>query len=156
MMACPFNIPKIDWDNVFPQISKCEFCFDRVTNGEQPACSKACPTGALTYGNRVDLLGEAKSRIKNYSDWYVDHIYGENEVGGTSWLYLSPVPFEDLGFPTLGSEPVTDLAEDFARIGIPTASVVLAALSGGLWWLFRRREKMARAEATIESKEKEV
>ncbi|MCJ7623305.1 MAG: 4Fe-4S dicluster domain-containing protein [Anaerolineaceae bacterium] len=153
MMACPFNVPKIDWDSLFPQISKCTLCFDRISNGEQPACVKSCPTGAIKFGDRIELLGEAKSRIKNYAGRYVEHVYGEKEVGGTSWLYLSPVPFEKLGFPTLGPEPITKTAEDFARIGIPTASVVLAALSGGLYWLFRRREILAKTKVSIERDE---
>jgi len=104
--ACPFSVPKIDWEDGLPEITRCRFCFDRVSNDEQPACAKSCATGALTFGERDELLSEAKTRIKDWPGKYVNHIYGEKEVGGTSWLYLSPIPFKALGFPTLSEEPV--------------------------------------------------
>ena len=79
MVACPFSIPKLDWYSVFPEINKCSFCYDRINSGEQTACVKSCPTGALIIGDRIDLLGEAKSRILNNADRYVDHVYGEKK-----------------------------------------------------------------------------
>ena len=61
------------------------------------ACVEACPTEALSFGKRDDLLKIARERIRKDPDNYIDHIYGEQEMGGTSWLYLSPAPFEKLG-----------------------------------------------------------
>jgi formate dehydrogenase iron-sulfur subunit len=75
-------------------------CAERVAKGQQPACVESCPEGALTFGKRNDLLREAHKRIGNAPDQYVDHVYGEREAGGTSWLYLASVPFEEIGFPT--------------------------------------------------------
>jgi len=99
-VACPFGIPRFDWDEgLMPRISKCWLCFDRLERGRLPACVEACPTGALQFGRRDDLLAEAHGKIASNPDIYVNHVFGEFEVGGTSMLYLSDVPFERLGFP---------------------------------------------------------
>ncbi|KKM09600.1 hypothetical protein SY88_17985 [Clostridiales bacterium PH28_bin88] len=107
MIACPFGIPKYQWDSPFPLVRKCVFCFERLKAGEQPACAAACPMGATKFGVRSELLKEAEDRIAASPQQYVNHIYGKEEVGGTSFLYLSDVPFEALGFPTnLGNVPL--------------------------------------------------
>jgi len=100
MISCPFDVPKFEFDSANPRIRKCDMCFERLEDGEEPACVAACPTGALTFGRRTKLLEEARQRIYSQPDRYVHHIYGEHEAGGTSFLYLAPVPFEELGFPT--------------------------------------------------------
>jgi formate dehydrogenase iron-sulfur subunit len=101
--ACPWGVPMAEWDSLSPKIDKCTMCNDRAGD---PACVKHCPAGALKYGDRAALLREAKERIAKHPLKYVDHIYGEHEAGGTSMLYLSPVPFEKLGFPAIGKEPI--------------------------------------------------
>ena len=74
--------------------------------GQPTACATACPTGATKFGDRDTLIAEAKSRIANNRMQYVDHIYGLNEVGGTSVPLLSSVPFEEFGYkPNLPLEP---------------------------------------------------
>jgi Fe-S-cluster-containing dehydrogenase component len=100
MISCPFDVPKFEFDSANPRIRKCDMCFDRLEEGEEPACVANCPTGALTFGRRSDLLEEARQRIYAEPDRYVHHIYGEHEAGGTSFMYLAPVPFEQLGFRT--------------------------------------------------------
>ena len=100
MVACPFNIPKYEWQSTSPWIRKCTFCADRISEGMAPACIKTCPSGAMLFGNRMDILKEAEKRLKNNPDKYVNHIYGKEEAGGTSWVYLSAVPFDQLGFNT--------------------------------------------------------
>ena len=98
--ACPFGVPRFNWDNgINPVISKCWFCYDRLQNGERPACVEACPSGALRFGLREELLAQAHGQIASNTDRYVDHIFGEFEVGGTAMLYISDVPFDQLGFP---------------------------------------------------------
>jgi formate dehydrogenase iron-sulfur subunit len=99
MIACPFNIPKFQYEKAFPYVQKCRFCYDRLLENEQPACITACPTGALKFGNQQELLAEARQRI-NSNPSYVNQIYGEKEYGGTSWMYIADVPFEQLGFRT--------------------------------------------------------
>ena len=100
MVSCPFDVPKFEYHSATPRIQKCQLCAARVAAGEQPACVAACPAGALTFGRRNNLLDEARTRIYTQPASYVHKIYGEHEVGGTSWLYLSAVPFEQIGFRT--------------------------------------------------------
>jgi len=140
MVACPFGIPNFEWDKPLPWIRKCTFCADRQGGGLEPACVTTCPTGALKFGEREELIAEARGRIAATPDKYVDHIYGEKEVGGTSWLYLSPIPFEEMGFPTLGFEPVTVDVER-AMGAVPPALVSVAAIMSGIYWLIQRRQK---------------
>ena len=100
MVACPFDVPKFEYHSAVPRIQKCQLCAARVAAGEQPACVAACPAQALTFGRRENLLEEARSRIYREPQRYVHQIYGEHEAGGTSWLYLSAVPFDQIGFRT--------------------------------------------------------
>ncbi|HSG67588.1 MAG TPA: 4Fe-4S dicluster domain-containing protein [Bacteroidales bacterium] len=100
MISCPFDIPKFEFDSPNPRIQKCDMCFGRLADCKMPACVENCPAGALTYGKRRDLIREARRRIHDDPGRYVDYIYGEHEAGGTSFLYLSGVPFEELGFNT--------------------------------------------------------
>lgn len=97
MIACPFGIPAFQWEKAFPYVQKCKFCYDRLKEGMQPACVTACPTGTLKFGDKEELLAEARERINNNPNYY-KKIYGEKEYGGTSWLYISDVPFEKIGF----------------------------------------------------------
>jgi len=100
MLSCPFDVPKFEYDSPVPRIQKCTMCWDRVEEGGMPACVENCPAGALTFGRRSELLDEARSRIYGSPDSYVHEIYGENEAGGTGYLYLAGVPFDQLGFRT--------------------------------------------------------
>ncbi len=132
MVACPFDIPKFDWGSgLTPVIGKCQFCAqERLFNGLPPACVEACPTGALKFGKRVSLLFEARTRIRARPERYVNHVYGEKEVGGTSWLYLSDVPFGVLGFKEhLPSRPLPSLTWDVVS-KIPFVVTALAVLFG--------------------------
>jgi hypothetical protein len=114
MVACPFEIPTYEYDNVFtPVVRKCTFCVNGggLDTETVPACVRACPKECLTYGKRSELLARARAKIAASPDVYVDHIYGEHEVGGTSWLYLSPVPFEEADFLPLDSHAPPRLTE---------------------------------------------
>ncbi len=114
MISCPFDVPKFEYHSAVPRIQKCTMCWERLRRGEQPACVENCPAEALTFGPRDELLEVARSRIYRNPGDYVSHIYGEHEAGGTSWLYLSPVPFEELDFPThLDDTSYPELTRDF-------------------------------------------
>jgi formate dehydrogenase iron-sulfur subunit len=139
MVACPFGIPKFEWEKPLPRIQKCTFCAERQEMGLEPACAAVCPAGALTFGDREALIAEAEARIQADPAQYLDHVYGKDEVGGTSWIYLSPVPFEDLAFPDLGPEPVTELSETMATAGTASVAASAAAVLGGLYYWFNRR-----------------
>lgn len=114
MLSCPFDIPKFEYDSPVPKIQKCVMCWDRLQEGELPACVENCPMEALVFGKRRDLIEEAKSLIYKNPDDYIHQIYGEDEAGGTGYLYLSAVPFEQLGFRTdLGTTPFPEFTKDF-------------------------------------------
>ncbi len=114
MNACPFGVPHFDFDKGLIEgafIDKCTMCPQRIDNGLEPACVATCPTDALVFGERADLLKEAHARIQAHPDRYIDHVYGEFENGGTSYLILSHVPFAELGLPPLAKQPVKDVSE---------------------------------------------
>lgn len=116
MLACPFDVPAYEYhDALNPQITKCTMCYDRITNeGFVPACVEICPAGVMRFGKREDLINLAHEKIRSNPGKYVDHVYGEHEVGGTSWLYLSSVPFDQLGFRTdVGKTPIPKLSKGF-------------------------------------------
>jgi ferredoxin len=99
LVACPFQIPAYEFNEAFkPRVRKCEFCTDRAKGtGANPACAASCPTEALVFGRLAELVVMAKERLKRRPDRYVNHIYGETEVGGTSWLYLTGRPVDEIG-----------------------------------------------------------
>jgi formate dehydrogenase iron-sulfur subunit len=111
-----------------------------------PACVKACPADALRFGERNEMLEEARDRISSRPDKYVNHIYGEEEAGGTSVLYLSSVPFEKLGFPDVGTRPYPKFTK-LALGAVPPAVMVLGALLGGAYSFFRRRPSTVAAKS---------
>jgi Fe-S-cluster-containing dehydrogenase component len=111
-VACPFNIPRFQWDRTMPQIVKCDLC--QSTNLKSrgiTACAETCPTGALLFGKRGALLADAAARLREHPRRYYPHIYGEHEAGGTNVLYLSALPFDVLGMPALGSHAPAELSE---------------------------------------------
>ncbi|TYO95373.1 4Fe-4S dicluster domain-containing protein [Desulfallas thermosapovorans] len=144
MLACPYNIPKYEWDKTFPRVRKCQMCASRVSNGEAPACVGVCPSGALTFGDRAELLQLARERIS--SGGYINHIYGEDEAGGTNWLYIADVPFEELGFRTgITTKPLPEYSESILRL-TPAVGLGWGAVLTGLYVYNRRRNEVAREE----------
>ncbi len=147
--ACPFGVPTYDWDNPLGLIHKCQMCIGRLNNGQLPACVAACPNGALRFGKRSELLIQARAQITSNPGRYVNHIYGEHEVGGTSMLYLSPVPFSAMGFPTLGSEPNPRYAEA-VMTRTPGVALTVAAIATGLHLLTKLRRLSPSVEVEFE------
>ena len=143
--ACPYGVPSYDWDNPLGLIGKCEMCADRLAEGDKPACAEACPNGAIRFGKRNMLLAEAKGRIRSNPGRYVSHIYGEHEAGGTSVLYLAPVPFSALGFPTLGDESITSHGESVMR-KTPVIALTMAAMAAAVQYMTGHRANRAHAE----------
>ena len=132
MISCPFDIPKFEYDSPNPKIQKCNMCFDRLKEGQLPACVENCPAGALTFGTRREMIKEARKRIHDNPDRYVDYIYGENEAGGTSFLYLSGVPFEELGFDTsIQKSSYPELTKGFLY-SVPTIFVLWPTILLGI------------------------
>ncbi len=112
LVACPFGCLGYEYDRVLTaRVRKCELCRDRTAAGKLPACVEMCPVEALTYGRRSELLAIAHERIAAHPDRYVDHVYGEREAGGTSWLYLAGTGFADLGFPRVADRSLAEVTE---------------------------------------------
>lgn len=118
-LACPFGLPRYEWDSAWPEVRKCQLCHHRFKDGKIAACAEFCPTGATVFGKVVDLRAEAKRRIalkpgEQYEfpiqtvdskdrtlrpvAKYADGIYGLIEAGGTQNIMLSGVSFDLLGF----------------------------------------------------------
>jgi len=133
MVSCPYDIPKFEYHSANPKIEKCTMCFEnKLQKGEKPACVDNCPNDALLYGTRRELIQEARRRIYEKPDVYVDHIYGEHEAGGTGWLYISPVPHKELGLNTsLQKASYPALTKGFLY-SVPTVFVLIPALLLGI------------------------
>lgn len=142
VIACPFNMPAYEYESAFnPKIVKCFFCHERTVNGQLPACAEACPAGALTFGRRDAILKLARKRLMDNPGTYIDHIYGEHEVGGTSWLYISGVPFEQLGFPmNLPKNPLIELTKGYLS-SVPVIFTTFPALFGMVYALSKNRKE---------------
>lgn len=141
MVSCPFDIPKFEYDKPFGRIMKCDMCYERLKKERVPACVEACPTEALTFGLRKDILHEAKKRIYSNPGNYYPYIYGETEVGGTGYLYLSAVPFDKLGFSVnLGSRPYPELTVPFLYT-VPLILILWPAFLTGVHYLTKKAEK---------------
>ena len=158
MVACPFGMPKYEWSKVLPGVRKCILCPDRVAAGGVTACTEACPAEATVFGDRDELIREAHRRIAENPGTYVDHVYGEKEVGGTSVLLLSSVPFASFGLPVnLGEEPLPHRTADVIS-RIPDVASVGWALLGGMWWISHRKNEIAareRAKAAVAPRNEE-
>lgn len=143
MLGCPFNVPKYEWDSPLPLVRKCVLCYDkRVKDGKPPACTAACPTGATLFGERDALIREAQRRIEAEPGKYVDHVYGITEAGGTSVIYISGVPFDQLGFRVdVRDDPYPKLTWNILS-KLPNVISVWGVGLFGIWWIVNRRDTL--------------
>lgn len=155
MVGCPFDVPKYDYDNPLGRIHKCELCnqqgLERLDKGGLPGCVEVCPTGAVIFGTRENLLTEARRRLtakagetyryprqtlttddcyEREVGHYQQHIYGEREGGGTQVLVLSGVPFDKLNLPPLADLSTGARAEHVQHSLYKGMVLPLAALAG--------------------------
>lgn len=137
LLACPFGAPAYRWSSAAPVVRKCELCPDRRAAGLPPACAAACPTGALRFGTRDDLIAEARRRLAGGG--YVERIYGLEEAGGTSVLLLSDVPFDRLGLPAGVPDEALPPLTWAVLSGLPDVVSGTGVGLAGLWWVVRRR-----------------
>ena len=139
MVACPFDVPKYEYEKAAPFVRKCTFCAERQATGLEPACTTVCPSGALTFGTRGALLEEAKRRLYAADAKYVPHIYGETEAGGTSWMYISDRPLANLGFKdNVPHVAYSSLAQP-ALAAVPFILTLFPPLLMGLYTFSQRR-----------------
>lgn len=138
IMACPWGVPH--FDDEIHSIRKCTMCFDRIDQGLEPSCVSVCPTDALQFMT----LDEARKRAMDAADQGL-YTYGLSEVGGTSWIYISDVPFSEFGLPEYSSVThkgfETDLLIKFAGVGLFVGGALLAAIK-----LYAERRKTIEEE----------
>ncbi len=140
MLSCPFDMPKFEYDSPNPRIQKCRMCWERLQEKKVPACVENCGGEALAFGKRRDLLDLAHKRIADNPKKYVHHIYGEHEAGGTGFMYLSPVPFEEVGLPAnLGEKAFPEYTRNFLG-SVPVILTLWPAFLLGLHWSTERPE----------------
>jgi formate dehydrogenase iron-sulfur subunit len=117
-------------------------CYDRIKDGQQPACTAACPEEATIFGERDELIAIARQRIlDNPGKYYKDKIWGEHEVGGTCVLYLSDIDLSFLSYDRkLDNEPLPHTTEA-AMKAVPPVFAGMGAAMIGLHWVIGRRMK---------------
>jgi len=149
LVSCPYYAPAYEYNEpLTPRVMKCHMCYEKITKqgGGAPACAEACPTEAITFGKRSDLIAVARERIRREPDRYLDHIYGEHEVGGLSWMYLSGIPFEDVDLPTdVGTTPFPKYTKG-ALASVPVIIMLWPMLLGGIYYMTRRRDQISEDE----------
>ncbi len=144
MMACPYGIPRYEWDSVVPRVRKCVMCYEKILAGEidKPGCVSACPKEATSFGTRDEMLAEARRRIAAEPGRYIDHIWGEKEIGGSNVLYISHVDLSFLAWQELsqpgGDSPLPERTWHALR-KVPAEFVGMGALMTGVWWVVDRR-----------------
>jgi formate dehydrogenase iron-sulfur subunit len=143
MVACPFGIPRYEWDRAVPLVRKCNLCYPRITERKLPACVEACPEKAAIFGDRAELLAEAHNRLRAGSTKYVQKVYGEHEVGGTSVLYVTDIPLDFLAWkPDLDSQPLPE--RTWASLSkVPPVILLMGGLMTGTHWIIGRRMRLA-------------
>lgn len=154
MQACPFDVPRYQWESANPKVSKCDMCRERIVAGNKPACVEVCPTGARTFGKLDEIIEEAKKRLRENPGTYYSEIYGIKEAGGTSIIYIGAKPFDQLGLRTnLPSEPIPNFT--WAVMSkIPNYVGWAGTLLGGVWWITNRRKEVADVERKLHDMEK--
>jgi len=160
--ACPFGVPRFTYDQAIPQISKCQLCQHRWADGKYSACAEVCPTGATLFGKVADLkqeitrrrslepgkptiyprgkLGGPDQSYPGVASKYVDHVYGEKELGGTQMLMLAGVSFKKLGYPDLPESSFASKSETLQH-SLYGGLVLPIAFLGGLTWVAKRTVK---------------
>ena len=146
MMACPYGIPRYDWDEPVPYVRKCILCYDKLINNQQPACTEICPEEATIFGEREDLIKLAHQRIRENPGKYINKIWGEHEIGGTSVLYISDIDLGFLSYQTkLGTKPLPQTTAP-AMKSVPYAFVGMGGAMLGLNWIIRRRNELGKTK----------
>jgi formate dehydrogenase iron-sulfur subunit len=138
VQACPFGVPHRDEHTGTAR--KCTFCIDRLTNGYEPACAKACPAGAIQFGERADLIEAAHIRVQTLRvDGHPNAcVYGESELGGLHTIYILTDRPSVYDLPEAPQLATSQLAFKWLS-GVITASVLAAV---PFWLLFRRRRQI--------------
>ena len=158
MIACPFGVPKYEWSKRLPLVKKCTGCHSRVKEGLDPACATACPT-AISYGPRDEMIRLAEKRLAEHPDRYIKKVYGKDEVGGTSVIYLTSLSFEELDFKKVTMKPLSTFTWNALRL-VPGIFLTVGGGLSAISWINHRKDRLkaeeesgAEAVENIETKE---
>ena len=145
VMACPYQALSYEYDEpLTPRVMRCTMCYDRIKDGLNPGCADACPMGAITFGPREELIKVARERIRRHPDKYVDHIFGEHEFGGTSWLTLAGASFGELGLnDDAVHTPLPEIGSSYLGV-VPAIITLYPGLLLGFYAFSKRKDKLAR------------
>jgi hypothetical protein len=146
--ACPYYALSYEYDDVLtPRVMRCTMCLPRIREGKNPGCADACPTGAIVFGERDKLIELARARIAAHPKDYFDHVFGEHEFGGTSWLTLAGSSFGALDLPeNMPHTPLPKLGTSFLSV-VPLVITIYPGLLAGFYAFSQRKEKVSEAEA---------
>ncbi len=146
MMACPYGIPRFLWSQPIALVRKCILCHDKIKAGQldQPACTAICPTKATIFGEREQLLKVAQKRINDNPNRYINHIWGKDEIGGTSVMYISNIDLSFLSMgKNLGTKPLPERTWG-ALTKVPFEFFGMGIIMTGIYWIIERRRKLAK------------
>jgi len=146
--ACPYYALSYEYDDVVePRVMRCTMCLPRIRDGKNPGCADACPTGAIVFGEREKLIEMARERIAKDPEKYLDHVFGEHEFGGTSWLTLAGKSFGALGLHEgVTHTPLPELGTSFLSV-VPLVITIYPGLLAGFYAFSQRKEKVSEEEA---------
>ena len=138
--GCPFNIPRVS--KVDHKSYKCSLCSDRVSAGLEPACVKACPTGAILFGTKEDMTQWAGERVEDLKSRGYAHagLYDPQGVGGTHVMYVLHHADRPSLYAGLPDKPKIDpLVQAWKGVFKPVALAALAAtaVAGFVHWVVR-------------------
>ena len=153
MLACPFHIPRYEWNKTKPFMKKCNMCYDKIIENKLPACVEACPQKAIIFGEREKLLIHARSVIKKNPIKYLNHIWGQKEYGGTCVLFISDVDITKMGWQDKPSFPVPDYTQPLIE-KTPVIGLTVGGFLVGLNWLVRRKNELAVENNKIQKQNK--
>jgi Fe-S-cluster-containing dehydrogenase component len=147
VMACPYYALAYEYDDpLTPRVMRCTMCYDRIAEGKVPGCAEACPAGAITFGEREQLLEVARDRIRKFPERYVNHIFGEHEFGGTSWLVLSGIPFDQMDLHAGAThESLPAIGTSYLGV-VPLIITIYPGLMAGFYAFSKRKERLAAEE----------
>jgi formate dehydrogenase iron-sulfur subunit len=148
---CPFQIPRLGQADALSgeaKSSKCTFCQDRTTNGLSPACAQTCPTGAIVFGDRDELIAKGKQSVealkaKGFAD---AKLYGETELGGLHQMYVLQEKASLYGLPESPKYPIGATTKNILR---PLGNIAFgAAIVGSIaaFFITRRNIHMEEVE----------
>lgn len=140
MIACPFGVPKYEWSKALPLVRKCTGCLERIREGLHPACATTCPT-AITYGPRDEMIELGTQRLLKSPERYVQKAYGHQEAGGTSVIFLTSLPFDELGFNEVTKRALPEYTWQALRL-VPGIFLTAGAGLSALAWFTHRRERL--------------